>query len=911
MKRWAWMGVWVLASFGAVRFAEAEGWIVYNYYMTNDLLNFKLNNPAWGLYVMPDEPTGGAAQIAQGMFKYPEVSADGSTLLFVAPHISLGITEGLYAMSAQGGAARVLSSPMGWISYPSLSPDKTRAVYCVYIPPGGGGDDEPTKTPTPFGGFRAAAAPAMPSSSLPAPNLNPRAILPSQTDPFPPFASSNPYAAIARLDGSDSGLPWHRPIPGQDTLSAIWTSPDWHPFDNNRVLMSIWNSYMVPASDPRLPGTFGPAIYEISPDLTQVKPLLYPQQSLNFIDGYGQPVWSPDGQWIAYVFSRLDINTFVGNSAIYIMRADGSDAPGRQASPVFQTAGDGINKITWSPDGQWLAFSMALQAESTGNPISGFQHHYDIHKIRADGTGLTRLTNNGASVNPVWIGQQQLPDNIPVPGQQPVQSTPTPSAPGTPVPGAGVDLRVNRIFMVAEDGTESFDDDPVVQNPQPGQQIRFRADIENLGPGTINGYQVALYVDGQPLFEPFDFNEPFAPGPDRWRSGVWTAEQPGTHTFEWRFIVQGDANPLDNAMATQFQVGSESPLATPTPGGGAFDMAVNRVFMVIDDGGGDFEDDVEVQNPQSGQVIRFRAEIENRGPAAAPAYRIELWIDGELFNSGERNEPFPPGPFSWRSLEWRADVSGPHAFEWRIIAEGDSNPANNSMSASFNVGQVQPPATPTPAFPRTPTPMPALTPTPPVPIPTPVFPPGPTAAPAPGRVYHFEGFSLADNGWAEIPGGFLGQQPGTVRTAAFFGNPIPSSADKRGLEISVTAGQTAFVYARETVRTNGSPVLLRMSLRADGANASVALVALKGNLGAQALDGSIAYKIPSNSSSFVDSEQQMVILYEPDSGDEFTPAIQVAAKDQPGAVTVLIDRLEIIRLEPGTLHTGSQFYSQP
>lgn len=91
------------------------------------------------------------------------------------------------------------------------------------------------------------------------------------------------------------------------------------------------------------------------------------------------PVWSPDGEWIAFASNR---NL---NSDIYVVRVSGggerrlTDHPDHDDSPV------------WSPDGEWIAF------------VSYRNGNADIYRIRLDGSDEQRLTEHEDSDrHPVW-----------------------------------------------------------------------------------------------------------------------------------------------------------------------------------------------------------------------------------------------------------------------------------------------------------------------------------------------------------------------------------------------------------------------------------------------------------------------------------------------------------------------------
>jgi dipeptidyl aminopeptidase/acylaminoacyl peptidase len=69
----------------------------------------------------------------------------------------------------------------------------------------------------------------------------------------------------------------------------------------------------------------------------------------------GQPVWSPDGRWLAYV---TRIGEKKGDSTLLILPVDG---PG-QARAVCSMP-DGLADVAWSPDGRWLAFTSRTRNE--------------------------------------------------------------------------------------------------------------------------------------------------------------------------------------------------------------------------------------------------------------------------------------------------------------------------------------------------------------------------------------------------------------------------------------------------------------------------------------------------------------------------------------------------------------------
>jgi Tol biopolymer transport system component len=96
------------------------------------------------------------------------------------------------------------------------------------------------------------------------------------------------------------------------------------------------------------------------------------------------PKWSPDGKFIVYHSIGMD-----NCSGISFMKADGSD----QVCLVIDKAFPPVQNInpSWSSDGRYIVFSSNLD----GN--------YDLYMVKADGSGLTQLTNLPGDENvPSW-----------------------------------------------------------------------------------------------------------------------------------------------------------------------------------------------------------------------------------------------------------------------------------------------------------------------------------------------------------------------------------------------------------------------------------------------------------------------------------------------------------------------------
>jgi TolB protein len=89
----------------------------------------------------------------------------------------------------------------------------------------------------------------------------------------------------------------------------------------------------------------------------------------------GRGDWSPDGQWVVTYAGDP------GNREIYIMSIDGLNAH------VISPAGGNSQEPSFSPDGQWIAFTGYYDHLGDANGC-------EIYIMRADGSDLRRLTNN-------------------------------------------------------------------------------------------------------------------------------------------------------------------------------------------------------------------------------------------------------------------------------------------------------------------------------------------------------------------------------------------------------------------------------------------------------------------------------------------------------------------------------------
>ena len=80
--------------------------------------------------------------------------------------------------------------------------------------------------------------------------------------------------------------------------------------------------------------------------------LLHPYDPLGVGGWPGAPVWSPDGQWLAYLLAHA---TDPAQSGLWVLRADGQDE---------RWLGNGGNPV-WSPEGRWFVFTQPIAEQET------------------------------------------------------------------------------------------------------------------------------------------------------------------------------------------------------------------------------------------------------------------------------------------------------------------------------------------------------------------------------------------------------------------------------------------------------------------------------------------------------------------------------------------------------------------
>lgn len=125
-------------------------------------------------------------------------------------------------------------------------------------------------------------------------------------------------------------------------------------------------------------------IYSMNPDGTGVTRIT---STPDVEEAYA--AWSPDGKRLAFVSNQHD-----PNFDLYVINADGTGLSRLTNSPGYDLM------PSWSKDGKYLAFASVRDAT---DPANRGLDALEIYTMRADGSGVTRLTDNTyVDYTPAW-----------------------------------------------------------------------------------------------------------------------------------------------------------------------------------------------------------------------------------------------------------------------------------------------------------------------------------------------------------------------------------------------------------------------------------------------------------------------------------------------------------------------------
>jgi TolB protein len=171
----------------------------------------------------------------------------------------------------------------------------------------------------------------------------------------------------------------------------IQTDPEWSP-DGTTIAYSQWCAVR------GQPGVFDLGVAAMNADGTHRRVLL-PCQARRDIASFN---WSPDG-------ARLVLEIATGTPSGRTPRTRQSDlaivnADGTGLRRLTRTAALETNPV-WSPDGQLIAFTSDRASTARRQERNG--RAFDLYTMRTDGTAIRRLTSNGGGdLHPDW---QRLP----------------------------------------------------------------------------------------------------------------------------------------------------------------------------------------------------------------------------------------------------------------------------------------------------------------------------------------------------------------------------------------------------------------------------------------------------------------------------------------------------------------------
>lgn len=206
-------------------------------------------------------------------------------------------------------------------------------------------------------------------------------------------------------------------------------------------------------------------------------------------------------------------------------------------------------------------------------------------------------------------------------------------------------------------------------------------DVANDGDATVYSIITDLSRDRSWYTVPWDIH------------GNWTSDN------AWFNFTIGDFSLSDPAeiplkvelfvMPDSSYAGSYSPLDVPVDdvGDALADLVAERAYF--------WADGHEISQPWTGQPVELRVDVSNASIVNANLWRIECWIEADLYAAGDYME-IPAGETYTYYTDWVAEA-GTHTVRWVVDSQeavNESNENNNEAEVSATVGIEDEPLAP-------------------------------------------------------------------------------------------------------------------------------------------------------------------------------------------------------------------------